>query len=164
MTDIKKNVVVISRIPFQVGNSANSAALHEGPSRSGSERKWLLLAQWQVAATLTQQRQQLVNSGRPKQVAVHPRVRPWQVLKAQLHGTIRPHGACRLPCTCANRKVWHVTRMYWTGENRVKRNYTSFYFCRTSCAITQSECCKHLKRPSPNTTPKARRVAAYQCT
>ena len=131
---------------------------HRDPVRSESG------SFWQVAVTLTQQRQQLVNSGRPKQVAVHPRVRPWQVLKAQLNGTIRPHGACRLPCTCANRKVWHVTRMYLTRENRVKRNYTSFYFCRTSCAITQSECCKHLKRPSPNTTPKARRVAAYQCT
>ena len=26
-------------------------------------------------------------------------------LKAPLHGTIRPHGACRLPCTWANRSV-----------------------------------------------------------
>ncbi len=27
------------------------------------------------------------------------------LLKAPLHDTIRPHGACRLPCTCVNRNV-----------------------------------------------------------
>ena len=32
-------------------------------------------------------------------------------VKAPLHDTIRPHGACRLPCTWVNRNVWHVARM-----------------------------------------------------
>ena len=55
-------------------------------------------------------------------------------LKAPLHGTIRPHGACRLHCTWANRSVWHVARMSRTRENRVNRNYSSFYFRADSAA------------------------------
>ena len=54
-------------------------------------------------------------------------------LKAPLHGTICPHGACRLPCTWVNRNVWHVARMSRTRENRVNRIYSSFYF-RADCA------------------------------
>ena len=49
-------------------------------------------------------------------------------VKAPLHDAIRPYGACRLPCTRVNRKVWHVARMSRTRENRVKMNYSSFYF------------------------------------
>ena len=55
-------------------------------------------------------------------------------LKAPLHDTIRPHGACRLPCTWVNRNVWHVARMSRTPENRVKRIYSSFYFRADSAA------------------------------
>ena len=55
-------------------------------------------------------------------------------LKAPLHDTIRRHGACRLPCTWVNRNVWHVARMSRTHENRVKRNYSSFYFRSDSAA------------------------------
>ena len=55
-------------------------------------------------------------------------------LKAPLRDTIRPCGACRLYCTWANRKVWHVTLMYRTGENRVKRNYSMFYYRADSVA------------------------------
>ena len=55
-------------------------------------------------------------------------------LKAPLHGAIRPHWACRLPCTWANRSVWHVARMSRTRENRVKRIYSSFYFRADSAA------------------------------
>ena len=71
------------------------------------------------------------------------RVKKWQLLlvcilsivfKAALHGTIRPHGACRLPCTWANRSVWHVARMSRTRDNRVKGNYSSFYFRPDSAA------------------------------
>ena len=40
-------------------------------------------------------------------------------LKAPLHDAIRTSGACRLPCTWANRKVWHATRMYRTDENGI---------------------------------------------
>ena len=66
-------------------------------------------------------------------------------LKAPLHDS--PARACRLPCTWANRKVWHVThstwanrkvwyvtRMYRTGENRLKMNYSPFYFRADSVA------------------------------
>ena len=31
--------------------------------------------------------------------------------QAPLHDTIRPHPACRFPCTWVNRNVWHVSRM-----------------------------------------------------
>ena len=55
-------------------------------------------------------------------------------LKAPLHDTIRPHGPCRLPCTWVNRNVWHVARMSRTRENRVKRNYSSFYVRADSAA------------------------------
>ena len=55
-------------------------------------------------------------------------------LKAPLHDTIRPHEACRLPCTWVNRNVWHVARMSRTPENRVKRIYSSFYFRADSAA------------------------------
>ena len=59
-----------------------------------------------------------------------------------------------------------------TRENRVKRNYIqlvlfSSRFCHTSCAITQSERSRHVKRPSPYTITNARRVAcnnAPKCT
>ena len=40
-------------------------------------------------------------------------------------------------------------------------------FCRPSCAITQSERSRHLKRPSPHTIANARRVACHnapKCT
>ena len=58
---------------------------------------------------------------------------PGYQLKAPLHGTICPHGACRSPCTWVNRNVWHVARMSRTCENRVNRIYSSFYF-RADCA------------------------------
>ena len=57
-----------------------------------------------------------------------------QTLKAPLHDTIRPPGAYRLPCTWVNRNVWHVARMSRTRKNRVKRNYSSFYFRADSAA------------------------------
>ena len=50
-----------------------------------------------------------------------------EVVKAPLHDTIRSCGACRLPCTSANRKVWHVSRMFRVDENRMTLNYSAFY-------------------------------------
>ena len=43
-------------------------------------------------------------------------------------------GSLRLPCTWVNRNVWHVARMSRTRDNRVKSNYTSFYFRADSAA------------------------------
>ena len=48
--------------------------------------------------------------------------------------TIPSYGACRLPCTRVNCKVLHVARVSRTRENRMKRNYTSFYFRADSVA------------------------------
>ena len=59
---------------------------------------------------------------------------PLPFWKAPLHDTIRPHGACRFPCTWVNRNVWHVGRMSRTRENRVKMNYSLFYFRADSAA------------------------------
>ena len=67
-------------------------------------------------------------------ISLHNRAKAATYLKAPLHGTIRPHGACRFPCTWANRSVWHVARMSRTRENRVKRNYSSFYVRTDSAA------------------------------
>ena len=36
-----------------------------------------------------------------------------ECLMVPLHDTIRSRGALRLPCTSANRNVWHVSRMAW---------------------------------------------------
>ena len=81
---------------------------------------------------------------------------------ALLHDTIRPSGACRFTCTSVNRKVWHVTRMYRTGENREKRNYSLFYYRADSVALAvglPNQSAVHLKRPSPYNITEARRVA-----
>ena len=94
-----------------------------------------------------------INRGRSGKIA--------RLLKAPLHSTIRPHGACRLPCTWVNRNVWHVARMSRTRENRVNRIYSSFYF-RADCAaraVRLPNQSRYLKRPSPYTITNARRVA-----
>ena len=51
-----------------------------------------------------------------------------------LHDTIRSCGACRFPCTSANRKVWPVSRMFRADENRMTLNYSTFYFTADSVA------------------------------
>ena len=70
----------------------------------------------------------------PRQIIVRFFSRQIRAVKAPLHDTIPPHGACRLPCTWVNRNVWHVARMSRTPENRVKRIYSSFYFRADSAA------------------------------
>ena len=69
-----------------------------------------------------------------------------------IHDTIRSCGACRLPCTSANHKVWHVSRYpgRWKSEY-FELQPVLFYsrFWRTCWAIIQSERWKHLRRPSP---------------
>ena len=87
-----------------------------------------------------------------------PKPKQQQSIKAPLHGTMCPHGACRLPCTWANRSVWHVARMSRTREKELQLVLFSSRFCCTGCAITQSERSRHLKRPSPYTITNARRV------
>ena len=93
-------------------------------------------------------------------------------LKAPLHDAIRPHGACRLPCTWANQSVWHVARMSghvqigwkWITARSIFEPILLHELC---CAITQSERSRHLKRPSPYTITNARRVGcnnAPKCT
>ena len=89
-------------------------------------------------------------------------------LKAPLHYTIRSCGACRLPCTWANRNVEHVTRMLRPDENRVKKELDpvllSSRLYRTCCVITQSERSKQRKRPSPHSTTTEKTGYVNECT
>ena len=50
-----------------------------------------------------------------------------RALKAPLLDAIHPYGACRLPCTRVNRKVWHVARMSRTRANRAKKMHPSCF-------------------------------------
>ena len=81
------------------------------------------------------------------------------LLKAPLHDPIRSCGACRLPCTSANRVACHsnVPNRWKSADKELQPVLFSSRYCRTCCAIIQSERSKHLKRPSPYS--KASRVA-----
>ena len=61
----------------------------------------------------------------------------------------------------------NVPDTWKSGEKELQLVLFSSRFCCTSCAITQSERSRHLKRPSPYTITNARRVGcnnAPKCT
>ena len=88
-----------------------------------------------------------------------PTERVWS-LKAPLHGTIRPHGAYRLPCTWANRSVWHVARFRLIGL----KGFTARSIFEP---ILLHELCDYPIRAQPTPKTTARRVGcnnAPKCT